>query len=313
MAVQAVDLRGKKILITGPTSQVALAVLEAFCPIADVYALARFSNAEQREQMEALGAKTIAKDLAADDLSDLPDDFDYVLHFAVVKSGDFRYDLDANAVGVGRLMVQLKSVKAFLLVSTTGVYQYAGHKKLDENAALGDNHRAMLPTYSISKIAQETVARFAALEHKIPLTIARLSVPYGDNGGWMLWHTFAMKAGQPVTVHPEQPNQYAPIHEQDYVRHIPYLLAAAKPEACVVNWGGGEVVAIEEWCAYIEELTGFSAQYQLDNQAFGSLVPDTSALQQLLGDEPVSKINWRDGILQLLRANKPNWLKEQYR
>lgn len=313
MAVQPVDLRGKKILITGPTSQVALEVLKQFCPIAEVYALARFSKAEQRQQIEALGAKTIAKDLAADDLSDLPDNFDYALHFAVVKSGDFRYDLDANAVGVGRLMVQLKSVKAFLLVSTTGVYQYAGHEVLNENAALGDNHRALLPTYSISKIAQETVARFAALEHNIPLTIARLSVPYGDNGGWMLWHAFAMKAGHPVTVHPEQPNQYAPIHEQDYARHIPYLLASATPKACVVNWGGGEVVAIEEWCAYIEELTGFKASYDLQASAFGSLVPDTSALQAILGAEPISKISWRDGVLRLLRAHKPNWLKDAYR
>lgn len=106
--------------------------------------------------MAALGATIIKKDLASDPLSDIPDDFDY--------------DLKANAIGAGRLIAQCKKTKALLNVSTTCVYQYADYKLLDENAPLGDNHRALFPTYSISKIAQETVARFAAQEHCVPLT-----------------------------------------------------------------------------------------------------------------------------------------------
>lgn len=313
MTVSPVDLHGKKILVTGPTSQVALPLIVALAPIAEVTALARFSDPQQAEQIQQLGAATIAKDLATDTLDDLPTDFDYVLHFAAVKSGDFVYDLDANAIGVGRLMARLKNVKAFLLVSTTGVYHYAGHQVLSETAPLGDNHRAMLPTYSISKIAQETVARFVAQEHGIPLTIARLSVPYADNGGWFFWHTLAMKQGQPIPVHPEQPNQYAPIHAKDYIRHIPYLLAAATPKACVVNWGGSEVVAIEEWCEYIAELTGFTPSFDLQPSAFGSLVPDTRKLQSLLGEQPITTVHWRDGVLSLLKHNKPQWLKPEYR
>ena len=309
MSVSPVSLTGKKILVTGPTSQVAIPLLQQLCPIAEVHALARFSKQKDADKIAALGATIIRKDLAVDDLADLPDDFDYVLHFAVVKSGDFDYDLKANAIGTGRLIAHCKKAKGFLNVSTTGVYQYAGHTLLDENAPLGDNHRAMFPTYSISKIAQETVARFAAQEHGVPLTIARLSVPYGDNGGWPYWHTVMMQHGIAVGIHPEQPNQYNPLHADDYCRHIPYLLAAATPAGTIVNWGSDQVVSIEDWCHYISELTGFEARFDPQPTAFGSLAVDVSKLQSILGDQPVSTVAWQDGVKRLLTHMAPQWLK----
>lgn len=313
MAVQPVSLQGKKILVTGPTSQVAMPLLKQLCPIADVYALARFSRQKDIDKISALGAKIIRKDLATDSLADIPDDFDYVLHFAVVKSGDFEYDLKANAIGSGHLLAHCKKAKAFLQCSTTGVYQYAGHDVLSENAPLGDNHRALLPTYSISKIAQETVVRFAAKEHGVPLTIARLSVPYGDNGGWPFWHAAMMQNGTPVTVHPEQPNSYTPLHADDYCRHIPYLLAAATPDSTIVNWGASQVVSIEDWCAWISELTGFTPIFDKQPTAFGSLIPDISKLKEILGEQPVSNVDWKDGVLRMLRKMGPQWLKEEWK
>ena len=97
-------LKDKKILITGPTSQVGLPVARALVADNEVYGLARFSKAEDREKVEALGVKTIAADIGESPLDAIPDDLTTVLHFAVVKSGDFEYDLRANAEGVGRLM-----------------------------------------------------------------------------------------------------------------------------------------------------------------------------------------------------------------
>lgn len=308
MAVQPVSLQGKKILVTGPTSQVAIPLLKQLCPIANVHALARFSKQKDIDKISALGATIIRKDLATDSLSDIPDDFDYVLHFAVVKSGDFDYDLKANAIGSGRLLAHCKKAKAFLQCSTTGVYQYAGHDVLAENAPLGDNHRAMLPTYSISKIAQETVVRFAAIEHGVPLTIARLSVPYGDNGGWPFWHAMMMQHNAPIAVHPEQPNQYTPLHADDYCRHIPYLLAAATPEGTIVNWGASQVVGIEEWCEYIADITGLTPTFDKQTTAFGSLIPDISKLREILGDEPVSSVDWKDGVSRMLQTMAPQLL-----
>ena len=42
-----------------------------------------------------------------------------------VKSGDFDYDLAANAEGVGNLMTRCRGAKAFLHFSSTAVYEYA--------------------------------------------------------------------------------------------------------------------------------------------------------------------------------------------
>ena len=64
MTVSPVDLANTKILITGPTGQVALPVVEHLAKIADVYALARFRNSEDRERIESLGATVLQADLA---------------------------------------------------------------------------------------------------------------------------------------------------------------------------------------------------------------------------------------------------------
>lgn len=307
MAVSPIDLSGKKLLITGPTGQVALPVVEHFAKIADVYALARFKQADDRAKIEALGATVLAADLAdADSLSVIPQDIDYVLNFAVVKTGDFDYDLAANGEGVGNLLVRCKNAKAFVHFSSTAVYEYVGHDPRAENAPLGDNHRVMFPTYSISKIAAETVCRFAAHQHDVPTTIARLSVPYGDNGGWMYFHMLMMQQNIPIDLHPDKPNYYNPLHSDDYIEKIPYLLGAATPEVTTVNFGGSQRASIEEWCAYIGELTGLEPVFQDNPKAFGSLCIDTTRMHELIGE---TKVDWRDGIRRQLENLAPEVLK----
>jgi nucleoside-diphosphate-sugar epimerase len=307
MPVTPVDLANTKILITGPTGQVALPVVEHFAKIADVYALARFRKAEDRELIEKLGATVLQADLAdAASLEQVPEDFDYVLNFAVVKSGDFDYDLAANAEGVGNLMTRCRKAKAFLHFSSTAVYEYVGHEPRAENAPLGDNHRVMFPTYSISKIAAETVCRFVAHQQKIPTTIARLSVPYGDNGGWMYFHMLMMQQGIPIDLHPEKPNYYNPLHADDYIEKIPYLLGAATTEVTTTNFGGSQKVSIEEWCDYIGELTGFEPKFQDNPKAFGSLCIDTQKMHSLIGE---TTVDWRDGIRRQLQNLAPDLLK----
>ena len=308
MTVNPVALSGKKILVTGPTGQVALPLVEQISAIADVYALARFRQPEQREQIERLGATALQADLAdSTSLAGLPDDFDYVLNFAVVKSGDFDYDLAANAEGLGHLMVHCRKVKAFLHFSSTAVYEYVGHEPRRENAPLGDNHRAMFPTYSISKIAAEAVCRFVAKEHGIPTTIARLSVPYGDNGGWMYYHMLMMQQGIAIDLHPDKPNYYNPLHSDDYIEKIPYLLGAASIDVTTVNFGGSQKVSIEEWCAYISELTGFEPVFNDNPQAFGSLCIDLEKMHSLIGE---TSVDWRDGIRRQMQNLAPELLKD---
>jgi len=307
MAVTPVDLSNQKVLITGPTGQVALPVVEAFAKVAQVYALARFKQAEDRAKIESLGATVLAADLADPGSLDIvPEDIDYVLNFAVVKTGDFDYDLAANAEGVGNLMMRCKKAKAFVHFSSTAVYEYVGHEPRAENAPLGDNHRVMFPTYSISKIAAETVCRFTAHQHNIPTTIARLSVPYGDNGGWMYFHMLMMQQGIPIDLHPDKPNYYNPLHADDYIEKIPYLLGAATPEVTTLNFGGSQKASIEEWCAFIGELTGFEPVFQDNPKAFGSLCIDTTRMHELIGE---TRVDWKDGIRRQLENLAPELIK----
>ena len=306
MPVTPVDIRNRKILITGPTGQVALPVVEQFAKIADVYALARFKKPEDRERIEALGATVLVADLAdASSLTTLPDDFDYVLNFAVVKSGDFAYDLAANGEGVGNLMAHCRKAKAIVHFSSAGVYEYGGQKARREDDPLGDNHRQMFPTYSISKIAAETVCRFTAHHYNIPTTIVRLSVPYGDNGGWMYFHMLMMQQGMPIDIHPEGPNWYNLLHVDDYIEKIPYLLAAATAEVTTTNLGGSEQTSVEQWCEHISQLTGLEAKFNETTTAFGSLAVDTERMHELVGE---THVDWREGIARQLRALAPEVL-----
>lgn len=303
---EPVNLEGAKVLLTGPTGQVAEPIVDAYAPICDLHALARFSKEDDQKLLSSKSVTTHKIDLAGGDLSGLPNDFDYVINLAVVKSGDFDYDLRANAEGAGRLMMHCQNVKAFMHCSSTAVYEYAGHEARSEDSPLGDNHRSMFPTYSIAKIAAETVVRFTARQFGIPTTIARLSVPYGDNGGWPFWHTMMMENKIPIDVHPEKPNMYNPLHAKDYIEKIPRLLAAASTDVCTLNFGGSQAVSIEEWCEYISELTGLSPIYKESDTAFGSLQIDTEAMHEAIGP---TQVDWKDGIKSMLENLTPQLIK----
>lgn len=311
MAHDPVDLAGARILVTGPTGQVAFPVVAAYAPSAEVFAVARFHRDDDVERVRALGAIPIRADLADPaSLRALPADVDYVLNFAVAKSGRWAVDLRANAEGVGALMMQLPRVKALVHFSSAAVYAYEGSTPRREDAALGDNHRAVFPTYSISKIAAESVVRLCARQLGVPATIARLSVPYGDNGGWPFYHLVMMRQQVPIAVHPERPNLYNLLHVDDYVAMIPRLLAAASVDATTVNFGGSEATSIEDWCAYLGELTGLAPTFRDDPEAFGSLCLDTERMHALVGP---TRLAWRDGILRMVRTLAPDALLPAYR
>ncbi|ROR94762.1 nucleoside-diphosphate-sugar epimerase [Sinobacterium caligoides] len=306
-----VALKEQKILIAGPTSQVAAPVIDALRTDNTLYAIARFSDEAQRLALEAKGVHCLRADLATDDLAALiPDDIDYVLNYAVVKSGDFAYDLKVNAEGAGRLIAACRGVKAFVHFSSTAVYEYAKGELCREDSALGDNHRAMFPTYSISKIAAESVVRFAAETFEVPVVIARLSVPYGDNGGWPLFHLQMMQAGVQIDIHPDRPNAYNLLHSCDYIEKIPALLASASPQAVTVNFGGSVATSVEEWCGYLTEISGFEPIFNETPAAFGTLAIDTEKMHELLGP---TRVDWREGILSMIQKMAPGLLKPAYR
>lgn len=301
------NLAGKKVLITGATGMVGKPIAESLAAGSEVYAAARFKDPDAKAALESAGVTCVSADLMSGDLSGLPD-VDVVIHLGVVKTNKWEKDLDGNAGAVADLMERYQGVEAFLHCSSGGVYKPKGHHAILETDPLGDNHGVMpfMATYSISKISAEAVARWGARRFKIPTVITRLSVPYGDNGGWPHVHLQMMKSGYPIAVSKDQPSQYNPIHTDDMVAMLPTLLDAASVPATTINWGGDEVVAIEDWVAYLTELTGIAANVQPSDEALPSVVVD---LTKQAGLGLHSTIPWREGVRRMVATMEPDLLK----
>ena len=295
-------MRGAKILVTGATGQVAMPVALSLAADNDVWGAARFRDATAREALERAGVRCITVDLASGELPAVPHDVDYVLNLAVAKSGRWERDLAANAEAVGLLMAHCRTAKAFLHCSTTAVYKPAGERLLAEDAELGDNHRVMFPTYSISKIAAEVVARTGARQLGLPTTIARLNVPYGDNGGWPAFHLEMILDGQPIPVHPGPPSTYNPIHIDDIVAQVPRLLEVAAVPATTVNWAGPTTVSLPEWCTFLGDLVGRAPAFVETDQTLAGVPCDTTRMHELVGP---ATVDWRDGLRRMVAARHP--------
>jgi UDP-glucuronate 4-epimerase len=295
-------MRGSKILITGPTGQVASPIAQALAADNEVWGIARFTNAGAREALEKSGVRCETVNLAAGDFTGIPSDFDYVLNMAVAKSGNWDKDLAANAESVGLLMAHCRNARAFLQCSSGAVYDPPDDEPRTERAALGDNHKPLFPTYSISKIAGEVVARTMARALGVPTVIARLNVPYGDNGGWPFYHMEMMLAGIPIPVPAGGPARYNPIHEDDIIATIPKLLAVASVPATTLNWCGDQAVSLQEWCGYLGSLVGKEPVFQQSEQALRGNPTDPSRMRELVG---VTTVDWQDGMRRLATKFHP--------
>jgi len=301
-------LQGATIVVTGVTGQVGKPVALALARTNTVVGAARFRDDTARAELEAGGVHCVPIDLVAGEVGGLPADADVVLHFGVVKSNRWGVDLDGNCGGLAALMEHHRDARAFVHCSTTAVYAPMGHHVFAEDDRLGDNHGVwpFLQTYSIAKIAAEATARWGARRHDLPTTIARLSVPYGDNGGWPAVHLELMLAGRPVQVHIDAPSVYHPIHIDDIVAMVPGLVGAAAVPATVVNWGGDDAVSIEDWCAELSRLTGVPVRFEPTDRTIDSVQIDLDRMHELVGH---TSVDWRDGIRRLVAAQHPELLR----
>jgi nucleoside-diphosphate-sugar epimerase len=296
-------VRGNKILITGPTGQVAMPVAKALAVDNEVWGIARFTDDAARDSLEKAGVRCEKVNLAGGDFTGIPPDFDYVINLAVAKSGRWDKDLAANAESVGLLMVHCQGAKAFLHCSSAAVYDPPDDEPRTERTVLGDNHKPLFPTYSISKIAGEVVARTMARALGLPTTIARLNVPYGDNGGWPFYHMEMVRSGVAVPVPPGGDAYYHPIHEDDVIATIPKLLEAATVPATTVNWCGDQQVSIQQWCSYLGSLVGRKPMFEVSAQALRGNPTDTTLMHELVGG---TTVDWRDGMRRMAAKFHPD-------
>ncbi|HEY4331470.1 MAG TPA: NAD-dependent epimerase/dehydratase family protein [Ilumatobacteraceae bacterium] len=308
-------LRGATIVITGATGQVGGPLAKSLARDNEVWAIARFSEAGTRDDLEAAGVHTAKVDLSVGDFSEVPVRPTHVLHFARANVGQWEPDLAMNVGGVLSLMEFASGATAFLHCSTTAVYQATtSTPRFTESAALGDNHRIFadarspdISTYSISKIAAEGAARWGAQRFDVPTVIARICVPYGLDWSWPGYHLDQIVNGQPVLVHSDGRTEYNPIHDDDIAATLPGLLAAAAIPAITVNWGGVEVVSIEEWSTYFGELIGKPVTFERSAESLKSVSVDTSLMEQLAGP---SSVAWKEGFRAIVEARYPQLLQE---
>jgi nucleoside-diphosphate-sugar epimerase len=296
------QLTGKKIVVLGATGMVATPVVHHLAKENEVWGAARFKNKAAREELDRLGVHTVLLDLADPDVSALPTDVDYVINLAVTHAADFATALAANAESLGLVMNHFRHARGFLHCSSTGVYAPNGQHRMRESDPLGDNHRALLPTYSISKIAAESVARLSARLHGLPTVIARLNVPYGECVAWPSMHLECILAGAPIQVLPGEPSVYSPIHSDDIIRQIPLLLDVASVPAVTVNWAGPDVVSVQDWCQFLGQLVGKDPLLQDTELALPSVAVDVTFMEELIGP---SQVHWQDGFRRMVASSHP--------
>jgi nucleoside-diphosphate-sugar epimerase len=294
-----------RILVTGVTGQIAFPMASSLARDNEVFGLARFGNAGDRERVERAGITPVVADLGAGDLSSVPADVDYLLHLATFQGGGVDYDhaLRVNAEGTGLLLEHCRGAKGVLVTSTASVYEPNPDRwhVFVETDPLGDTHAPHSPTYAISKIAEEAVARTMCRVLDLPVTIARINASYGPNGGLPAIHLGQIARGETVVLRAPGPTPYSPIHQDDLDAHAAPLLAAASVPATIVNWGGDEVVTAEEWCAYLGELAGRDPVIEkvvFPGATTGSIM-DATRRRSITGP---CAVPWKDGMRRMAEA-----------
>jgi nucleoside-diphosphate-sugar epimerase len=136
----------------------------------------------------------------------------------------------------------------------------------------------------------------------VPSTIARLNVPYGDNGGWPFFHMEMMLAGAPIPVPPGGQARYNLMHEDDIIATIPKLLEMASVPATTINWASDELVSIQQWCTYLGDLVGTEPTFEESEQALRGNPLDVTRMRELIGD---TTVDWRDGLRRMAAKFHP--------
>jgi len=274
-------LNGEKILITGATGLVGLAVATHLAAANEVWGVARFADpamrageyqptARGRDELESAGVVTRAIDIASGDFSSLPTDFTYVLHLAWWRAGMDQLDqaIRTNVEGPGLLLAHCRKAKAALVMSGMGVYTGSADPwhAYTETDPIGRGATAYAATSPACKLGIEAVARTCARALDLRVVIARLNTLMGPHGSFPGQHISAVLDNRQLSA-PHDPNPHSPIHIDDVKTQLEAMLDAASTPAFIVNWCGDEVVTAQEWVSTAGRRAGRSA-------ALGVRAPD---------------------------------------
>jgi len=300
-----VTLHDSRIVVTGAAGRVGFPIARDLAAPAlgnTVFGVGRMSGPGDVATLRSAGIEPLRRDLGdGNDFTDLPD-ANYVFHAAAAlgpaAAADWKYAFEVNAQASGRLVERYAGCQGFVYCSTGSAYQYQGARPLREDDPPGIH----IGNYSLSKIAGEAVVTFASRRFGTPVTIIRIFSTYGPMGGAPADRLDRILRGEPIPMHPDTPNRYNPIYEDDYVHLGVRALEVAACPPVVVNWSGSETVSLEEYCTYLGELVGRPAQLVISDRAYWPLWPDTTRMHELLGR---TRVGWRDGFRRMVAARHP--------
>ena len=308
-------ITGQRVLFVGGQGPVSAPARRLLTPDNDVTVMARFTKPESRAELEASGVTCIQHDLF-DPVDDLPTDFDYVFDTAlpltrldngridVPPRGPWPDSFDAYADATGRLMAHLRPSKGFLFASTISAYDPpGGDTPVPEWHPFGFH---TTKAYSFTKTANEAVVTFVSRHFDIPATIIRVGGASGADGGPLKDRLDRLVQGKPIRLHPDKPNYVRPLFEPDAARLGVAALEAARVPPLVVNWCGGDVVTVEEYCAFMGELVGIEPIFEYTESAWCSLVADTTFMNEVLGP---CQVTWQEGCRALVEECYPELVK----
>ena len=301
-------MRGEKILITGPAGQIAFPLCAYFVPDNEVWGVARFSDPAGRAKVEALGVTTRAIDLAAGDLSDLPDDFTYVLHLAVYQGSDFDRAFEVNAEGTGRLLAHCRTAKASSPTSTA-VGVLGGRRSLP---CVYRDRSGRLPPYAVVPDLHrvQDLRRGRRTDLRPAVRSAGGHRPYER-----LLREQRGAADVPPRHHAGRstgchPPQSLPLQSHPPGRHQRADRGAARGRLGAGNrcqLGGDDVVTPNEWCAYYGELTGRTPDMVVQ-EAPGTMLGNVLDPTKRIGITGPCTVGWKEGLRRVVAERHPESL-----
>jgi len=302
------------VIVTGATGRIGFPIARSLARDHDVFGVARCSREGDEERLRSAGVVPLVGDVAGFDPRTVLEAGGrpptHVFHAAArigpEATTDWPRTFEVNAQATGRLIARCarlsgSALRGFVFCSSGSTYEYQGRRPLREDDPPGVH----LGLYSLSKIAGEAVARFSAAEHGVPLTVIRIFSTYGPMGGAPADRLDRILAGREVVLHPDRPNNYNPVYEDDYVRLGIRALEVAATPPVTVNWAGSETVSAEEYCTFLAHLVGREARFRYDEAAPWPLWPDVTKMHEVLGRATVP---WREGMRRMVEARRPDAL-----
>jgi len=279
-------INGKKVLITGLTGNLGGSIAAALAPHNELWGYARYSKAGQQQFWQDKGVHTVVGDFGDGQFGALPTDFDYVIHCAANCGPEsFAQGMHDNPQGTALLMAHCRDARAFLHISTIGVYAakpdplHAYSETDNTGGAVMGGH------YEGTKLAAEGAVWGMASHLGLPTTVARLGVQYGTyhDGGMLGIFLRMMLAGQPIPLPAHQSNIIQPISDDDVVRFIGPLLDAAAIPPTLVNLAGDEPIATRDVMAHFGKLAGVTPTFAEGGFEYPTYQVDVSKRQAITG------------------------------